>query len=428
MLKTDKVTYNKEIKMSKFVFKEPELPFIDYYEFINTPIINKYKAMFSLLDLSKIKRYNDSVGCTGYDSHSMIKAIIIKTLEHVPSIKKLIYFLKNNLYLSKYVVGFRDTIPHSSKFTRFLKDFPSDKILQLMANVNKQTYKEENKSISTIAIDSKPIIANTKENNPKNFYHNLSDKTKKPKKNEDATLHHFSSTNDINGRKKVVFFWGYRIHIIIDADRDLPLICKVEPNNQTDSTVAPKLYEQLKILYELADFEYIIQTADKGYDTRNVIETFFELFHGKSVIPKNHRATKPNKNLSNKGVPICEAGLEMKSNGGWKDGHRFRYKFRCPKIKESCVFRKKAYGCVKYIQITDPIKGRVQPFSKLYKDTYYKRQSVERVNAFLQYLNLETQKHFNKKAIENTLCLALLGKCLMYAAFKMKTVKLKKVA
>jgi hypothetical protein len=72
-------------------------------------------------------------------------------------------------------------IPDESKLYRFLNSFLYSKIDALIASVNTKTLTDLHKTITTTNIDSKPINANTKENNPKNFHHNLSDKTKKPK-------------------------------------------------------------------------------------------------------------------------------------------------------------------------------------------------------------------------------------------------------
>ena len=107
-------------------------------EFANTPIVIKYQTLFKNLNLSHIKDHNNGEGCSGYSTHSMIKAIIVKTLEWIPS------------------------IPDSSQFYRFLKKFHSSKIEKLIANINNDTLKLLGKKIKTAIIDSKPIKTNTK--------------------------------------------------------------------------------------------------------------------------------------------------------------------------------------------------------------------------------------------------------------------------
>jgi hypothetical protein len=340
----------------------------------------------------------------------MIRAFIVKTLERIPSIPDLIWRLQNKPYLSKYVIGFKTTIPDESQFYRFLKKFHTSEIEKLIANINKDTLKILGKNIKTVIIDSKPIKANTKENNPKNFDHNLSDKYKKPKRNEQATLSYFSSTNDINGKKNVIFFWGYRIHIIFggDGENQLPLVFKLYPNNVKDNIAAENLFNKLKRFYNIKKSDEPILLADKGYDAYNVYHKFHKLFNGKEIITTNRRNTK---NTQNK-IPVCKANHKMKYSGSWYDKieHRTRFKFVCPfknskftNLLTQCPFRKSDYGCTKYLQVRDNLPGKVYLHQKLFKELYPKRLGIERYNSVLQYLGQETPNHFKRKSIENTI-------------------------
>ncbi len=406
--------------MNKFFFDQPELPLLSDKDFANTPIVIKYQTLFKNLDLSHIKDHNDGVGCSGYSTHSMIKALIVKTLERIPSIPDLVWRLQNKPYLSKYVLGFKTTIPDESQFYRFIKKFHTSEIEKLIANVNKDTLKLLGKNIKTVIIDSKPIKANTKENNPKNFNHNLSDKNIKPKRNEQSTLSYFSSTNDINGKKNVIFFWGYRIHIIFGGDREnqLPLVFKLYPNNVKDNTAAENLFNKLKRYYHIYKSDEIVLIADKGYDAYNVYHKFYELFNGKEIIPTNIRNTK---NTDNK-IPVCKAKHKMKYSGSWYDKieHRTRFKFVCPfknskhiDILTKCDFRKSDYGCTKYLQVRDDLPGKVYLHQKLFKELYPKRIGIEQYNSVLQHLGQETPNHFKRKSIENTILFAILGTTLI---------------
>ncbi len=401
--------------MSKFFFDQPALPLISDADVSQLPINKKYEALFQYLDLSNIKDHNDGLGCSGYSRHSYIKALLFKELEQIPSVPKLCWWLQNQPYLSKYIIGFKDSIPHPSQFYRYLKEFPSSRTQQLIANTNLRTFEALRKKIELTSIDSKPIKANTKENNPKNFNHNLSDKTKKIKRNEHATLGHFSSTNDIIGKIKVFFFWGFRIHIIFGGDDELqlPLIAKLYPNNVMDETVAPRLFRKFKRLYQIKKKDKIIILADKRYDCWEVYEAWSHLFAGSAIIPTNKRNTHDDKT----NIPVCDAGQKMIYNGKWYDqnGHRTRFKFRCPEIEKDCIFAKSNYGCTKYRQIRDIVPAKIYPHENLFKKLYPKRQGIERYNATLQKLGQETPNYFGKKAIENTILFAILGTTLVGA-------------
>jgi hypothetical protein len=401
--------------MNKFFFDHPELPFISDKDLSELPIVRKYRALFEHLDLSDIPTHNDGVGCSGYSNHSLIKALVFKALERIPSIPELLWRLANQPYLSKYILGFKSGIPDDSKFYRFLNTFPYSRIDALIASVNSQTLKRLEKKIKTTSIDSKPIKANTKENNPKNFQHNRSDKTQKPKRNMQATLGHFSTTYDINGIKQMLFFWGYRIHIIWGGDENiqLPLVSKLYPNNVPDEKVAPTLFNKLKRTYHIKKADQIRLLGDKKYDCWNVYDTFHRLFNGKVIIPTNKRNSK-NTSLA---VPTCQAGHPMKYHSMWYEptGHRQRFKFVCPHKSDEGVFRKTQYGCTKYLQIKDTIPGKVYAHEDLFKKLYPKRFGIEQYNATLQHLGQETPNHFKRKSIENTVLFAILGTALVAA-------------
>jgi hypothetical protein len=361
--------------------------------------------MFDKLDLSTIPDYNSGRGATGYSRHAMIKAFIVYACEGYRSILQLIRELQAKPYFSKYVIGFKDSIPDNSQFYRFINSFDPENIRKLLTQVNKKYYGQNLPKI--IAVDSKPIKANTKHNNPKAFRRNLSDKTQKPKRNESATLSYFSKSNDEkNGKETIFFFWGYRIHLIVDAENDNPLMFKLEPNNKKDDKIVVDLYT--KFIEHFPDLyrSKISQLADKGYYAENVFSSFDLLFDGKSYIPR-----KRNFDEKIPQIPVCKNNLKMKYHSNWfeEKQKRFRVKFVCP-MKDKCDKSEKT--CYKYLQVRKPYNGEVNQMSPEFKSFYPKRQFVERVNAYLQNLRWENPKNFFINGIENIIGFALLGKAL----------------
>lgn len=122
--------------MSKFFFDHPQLPLLSDVDISKLPIVKKYEALFDSLDLSAIQDHNDGIGCSGYSRHALIKALVIKEQEQIPSVPKLIWFLQNQPYLSRYVIGFKATIPDPSVFYRFLNETPASTIQQLIVETN----------------------------------------------------------------------------------------------------------------------------------------------------------------------------------------------------------------------------------------------------------------------------------------------------
>jgi hypothetical protein len=254
-------------------------------------------------------------------------------------------------------------------------------------------------------------MANTRHNNPKAFNRNLSKKDIKPTRNEEATLGYYSASNDeYTDQKSMVFFWGYRLHLIVDAETDNPLTYVLTENNRKDFDVAVPLYCSLAKYYPSLYMSGISQVADKGYHAEKVFKAFNLLFDGTSAIPTNLRNTQSQPVV----VPYCEAELKMSYQGSWYEEKqdRFRVKFVCPDKSKSCEFRKTKYGCTKYFQVKESYPGQVQPFTDKFAKLYSYRQSVERVNAFLQTVGLERPKCFSIRSIENLIGFALLGKAL----------------
>jgi hypothetical protein len=400
--------------MSKHIYLNSEVIFLESKEERMSKFVKDYLEMFEEMDLSDIPRYNKGVGASGYDQHSMVKAMIVYAKEGYRSIPQLIRELEAKPYLSTHVLGFRNTIPESSTFYRFLKNFDSDQLLSICSKVNVKKFNDTGYQLETLAIDSKPIVANTKENNPKCFIHNLSDKTKLPKRSEESALGFMTSTNDINGKANTIYFWGYRIHLIVDADNDTPLVWKVEPANVKDSIVAPELYALLQNNYSSCFAEKLTQTADKAYDSRNVFESFYETCHGYSAISKNSRNSKPDKELAPNGSPVCRAGFAMRFSSSWYDkkGRCQRNKFSCPSSPSECEQRNTKNGCIKYLQNSDPIKGKIECFTQAFEKVYSKRQSVERVNAFITKVGFDFPNHFIKSSIQSLVGFTMLAKAL----------------
>jgi hypothetical protein len=403
--------------------------FYNLQEFIeNSPLYRKYYYLFQELDLSSFPEGNFKLGCTGFSKRAIFRAFIVKHLEEIKSIPRLIEFLKNHPVIAE-LCGFdmRKKLPDESQFYRFLKTTKNSVIENILHLVNKQLIEEQIISLDTFIIDSKPLMAATKDNNFKNPNRNTTNKEKKPKRNPAATLSYYSYQN-INGTKKnPLFFWGYRTHVIVSKE-GISLIELTLPNNQTDSKVAKKLIKKLKRVYGLKKKSTFI--ADAGYDEKDLYDFIIDQLKCQAFIPINPRNTQDDKVISANGHPICEAGIEMKSNGIVTEKKRTRIKYRCPlkvnkklaeKYCHQCPVNNakftdgKQYGCTKYIDITDDARANVPRDSLTYKKTYKLRTEVERYFSRLGDREVEQTTHYKMRSIQNQMTIAHL--CLSLVAF-----------
>jgi transposase len=405
--------------------------FYNLQQFIeSSPLYRKYYFLFQRFDLSGLPDRNQGVGCTGHSRRAMLRAFIVKHLEEIKTVPRLIEYLENHPVIAE-LCGFdmRTRLPDESQFYRFLKITSNLLLQQLYYRINHQLIEQDIISLDIFIMDSKPVMAATKHNNFKNPRRNTTNKDKKPKRNPGATLSYYSHQN-INGTKKnQIFYWGYRTHVIV-TQQGTPLIELTLPNNQTDAKVAKKLIRKLKRVYGLKKNAIFI--ADAGYDEKDLYDFIVEQLKGQAFIPINPRNSQDNKQFSANGCPLCEAGLAMKSNGIINEPKRTRIKYRCPlklnhqlaeqyptgcPINHARFTAGKQYGCTKYIDITDDARARVPRDSITYKQTYRLRTEVERYFSRLGDREVEQTTHYNIRSIKNQMTIAHLSRSLIaYAA------------
>lgn len=309
--------------------------FYDLQELIrNAPLIRKYYLIFQALDLSALPDKNYGTGRTGYSRHAMLRAFVVKHLQGLKSVPELIDYL-NSIPPLLEMCGFQlGHLPDESQFYRFLQKTKNSTLKAIHQKANQLLIESDFVSLDEFIMDSKPVLAATKENNLKNPHRNTKDKTKRPKRNPRATLGYYSCQVSDGKKENLLFFWGYRTHTIVTKE-GICLVEKTLPNNITDADVAVSLISELKRRFRFKKGAIFI--GDKFYDVRELYTFIVEQMKSHPYIPINPRNQKQDKTFGPHGCPVCDAGLEMKSAGRWIEGNRQRIKFRCP-IKASKKF------------------------------------------------------------------------------------------
>lgn len=403
--------------------------FYDIQELIRTaPLLRKYYLIFKALDLSALPDRNYGVGATGHSRHAMLRAFIIKHLEGIKSIPSLIDYLNSIPPLLELCGLHLGNLPDESQFYRFLQKTKNSTLKAVHQKANQLLLENKFASLGEFIIDSKPVMAATKENNLKNPNRNTKDKTKRPRRNPMATLSYYSCQT-VNGKKEnLVFFWGYRTHTIVTKE-GICLVEKTLPNNITDAEVAYSLIKDLKRRFRFKKGAIFI--ADKAYDVRELYTFIVEQMKSKAYIPINPRNQKDDKTFGPHGCPVCDAGIEMKSVGRWTEGNRERVKFRCPIKASKKVASKfgnvcpanhpsfdtgKCYGCTKYLDVTDDARSRVPRDSREFKETFKDRQIIEQYFSRLGDREVEQTTHYAPNAISNQMTIAHLCASLVAVA------------
>jgi len=403
--------------------------FYDLQELVrNSSLLRKYYYLFQALNLSMLPDRNYGIGRTGHSQHAILRAFIVKHLERIKSVPQLIEYLEAMpplLELCGFTLG---NMPDESQFYRFQTDTKNSTLKDIHYSLNQLLINEGFVSLDEFIFDSKPVMAATKENNFKNPNRNTTNKSKTPRRNPAATLSYYSCQL-INGKKEnMIFFWGYRTHVLISKE-GIPLIEITLPNNVTDQEVAFRLLKELKRKYKFRKGSLFL--ADKAYDVRELYTFIVEQMKSIPYIPINPRNQKDDKTFGPHGCPLCNAGVEMKSFGKWTEGNRERIKFRCPlkagkkvaaEYNNTCPAKHpsfdtgKCYGCTKYLDVTDDARSRVPRDSKKFKETFKNRELVEQYFARIGDREAEQTTHYSLKTVRNQMTIAHLTASLIGVA------------
>ena len=112
--------------------------FYDYQMILlSSNFYRKYNALFSALDLTGFPDMNTDVGRTGYSRHAILRALIVKHLEEIKSIPRLIEFLDAHPVLTEMCGFTMGALPDESQFYRFLRETPNGIIQKIHHKINK---------------------------------------------------------------------------------------------------------------------------------------------------------------------------------------------------------------------------------------------------------------------------------------------------
>ena len=394
--------------------------------FTSQSIINFYENIFDSIDLSFIPEFIPSkYGPKGYSQHALIRSFIVMKLQAIKEITTLRDYLYLNLKIA-HLCGFDITksLPSYSVFQRFIKNFNNKIIKQIMNNQVKQCLNLEILNSEITCVDSTPIKANTKFNNPKCFSNNKFKSSNQPKSDLDCKLG-IHSANNQDTHKKHQFYWGYKSLIICDAKSGLPIYEETCTADKSDFSSFIGFMKRANKSFSLVNS---IVIADKGFDSKKNYNYIKNDLNGTAIIAKNKRNTKNSKSLA-EGNLICQAGLAMHKDGKQYLKDSIKQKYRCPfaqsKDDSLCPCGHPRYfnnaikrGCIKYKNIGTDYRSSVDETSMYFKNLYSKRTECERHNARLKNLNLEYVSVRNFDSVQNLYTLGHI--CLLSVAIAAK--------
>lgn len=126
-----------------------------------------YDKLFSSLDFTLPRA---ATGRRGFPKEAMVCAFIVMKCEGFAQITDLMDYLDNNRLIAHYC-GFNimEPLPSYWTYDRFLRQLDNGALKAVMTGLVRQLYELGIVDASFIGLDSTPVMANTKQNNPKSF-------------------------------------------------------------------------------------------------------------------------------------------------------------------------------------------------------------------------------------------------------------------
>ena len=326
-----------------------------------------------------------------FSQQSLLKAIIYKNLTGVPFLTDLSAALKNNPSAA-IRCGFNilKPLPSLERFSEFLRNTDNNVLQKIRTQLVHELISRELINGDYLSIDSCPILAKVKENNLKTNVKDRFNKERNCKGDPDARLG--IMVIFLKSKKEIRYFWGYRNHVIIDANEELPVWEITKPANVQDSVMFIPIFDLMQ-----KQFHFTIRAvmADAIYDSASILNHIITTLKAKPRIAMNPRNTKyqPQRTFSKASNPFCEANLEMLARGTFYDKvqNRWRRKWVCPIHHSKKIFQNlfvcpilhpkffSQKGCYAYIRVDDDIRKQIDYGSESFKKDFNMRTGSERV-------------------------------------------------
>ena len=372
-------------------------PLFDFEVFIATKGNDRLVMVLEALNAEKIigaLEREHWTGRKGYSIRGMWSALIAGLLNQCYTLSAVVRLLARDKD-TRIICGFsRDNIPSEDALSRFLKRLVAheDLLEECFAGLVKELRHLLPGFGDKLTVDSTEVKAYANGNRPKPADPDARWGAKGTShKGLKITSEIPADGGDKKSRKKrdTYYWFGYKLHKVVDALYELPVSFTVTPANVADTVQIETLLQKAGADHEETKPQAII--ADKGYDSQANCQFIYGQCKSAPIIPIRERAGEQLPDICNaKGTPSCSCGLEMVYWG--KDGNYLKY--RCPHVmgKAECKSRfrctSSAYGYVLKLPIADdprrhpPVPRETKKWQRLYR----MRTAIERVNSRVKEL------------------------------------------
>jgi transposase len=390
----------------------PQQRLFGWKEINNLGDLERLKLVLETMPDEGLMQYLEKQrGCgrNDYPIRCLWNSILAGIVYQHPSIESLRRELLRNGQL-RFMCGFLDEVPPSWVYSRFLKKLL--KHHEYIDDIFKTLVEELRKNLpgfgNVLAIDGKAVQTHAKAQKNKKAY--------RPDGRRDIDADFGVKTyrgirEDGTPWEKTKSWFGYKIHLIIDASYELPVAFHVTKASKAEVPRAHKLLEEMaqsqpEILKACKVF-----LGDKGYDDGKLITLLWDKHQIKPVIDirnmwkdgEKTRLLGEHKNVTYdcRGNIFChcpETGKEYNMAYGGFEKDRETLKYRCP-AKHYGITCKGKNQCPVTGSIRVPLAENRRLFTPLarssysWKTHYKKRTAVERVNSRLD-VSFGFENHF----------------------------------
>ena len=316
--------------------------------------------------LRRLREYRLNGGRRTYQPTALWRAYLASFILNLSSTNDLIRRLQGDPAL-RLLCGF-STLPHRTTFNRFINRLSQhcDLVDACLTPLTEQLRELLPGLGEKVAVDSTPIISHSN-----------------PRKGSDPDASWTAKKDPkSNSEDGLVWYWGYKLHLVVDAVHHVPLAGYTTTAKRNDSPELPPLLDRTQDAYPWLKMKYVM--ADRGYDARSNYADVEER-GGAMICPMRK---KPNTDdqlhgvFTKDGTPTCMGmALMQYVRTDSEKGHLYR----CPQSGCHLQTRKGVVYCQDDLWVSPKeednprLHGPVRRNSAEWRQLYRLRQSVERV-------------------------------------------------
>lgn len=319
--------------------------------------------------LAKRTRAFSPLGRFGYTVTSLLRAYLAGYVLGVKNTNDLLRRLQEDPILAT-VCGFDyKTPPCRRTFIRFVKKLMRhqdllDKCLSQITTKLSESLPDFGKHV---AVDTTPVHSHS---NPDN---------------RDTISDPQAGWVYKEGNERKRWVWGYRLHLVVDANYELPIAKETTVYNEGENAVAIPLLNKAKSEFPWFNPQAVI--CDKGYDSSAIYEAIVKELGADPIINMRGREGGESPEITgSSAAPCCPGGLPLIYRS-WDRNKGLQY--QCPEkagraicpLAEKCPIKMMWVKPVHdYRRFGYRIKRGTEEFTFIYR----KRVAVERVNSRLK--------------------------------------------